>query len=59
VVDDADVATTDGVGRQQRWAARQMAATVGVATRVGGGRAGVANKGGRGYRGRWRAMDVW
>jgi hypothetical protein len=52
VVDDADVATTDGVGRRQHCAARQMAAAVAAATRGGGGRAGVATEGGRGYRGR-------
>jgi hypothetical protein len=46
VVDDADVATTDGVGRRHRWAARQTTAAVGAATGGGGGRAGVANEGG-------------
>jgi hypothetical protein len=54
VVDDADVATTDGVGRRQRWAARQT----GAATRGGGGRAGVANKGGRDNRGWQRATGI-
>jgi hypothetical protein len=46
VVDDADVATTDGVGRRQRCAAWQMAAAGGLAwqpretaaTVAGGGR---------------------
>jgi hypothetical protein len=41
VVNDADVATMDGVGRRQRWAARQTA-VVGAAT-------------GGGNPGRWRA----
>jgi hypothetical protein len=59
VVDDADVATTNGVGRRQRCAARQTAAAVGAATGGGDGRAGVATEGGRDYRGRRLATGVW
>jgi hypothetical protein len=59
VVDDADVATTDSVGRRQRCAARQTAVAVGAATGGGGGRAGVATEGGRGYCGRQLATGVW
>jgi hypothetical protein len=58
-VDDADVATTNGVGRRQRCAARQTAAAVGAATGGGDGRAGVATEGGRDYRGRRLATGVW
>jgi hypothetical protein len=57
VVDVGGVATADGVGRRQRWAARQTAVAVGAATRGGGGRGGVANRGCRGNHGRRRATD--